>query len=336
MTAQIAPPPRVPLAGRIAPVADAALAWALAAGDRLVERATAAGLAFTLEELDAIDIPDATSARTNRAQLRSLASIYLAADLEPAGIIAAAEQLASLSATGGLPLDFGGAAPLLEQWWRGRHERMSSDERNAFFARLFGTSGGPASADGGRNQRFEDRMLELCEALAQFDQAGGGAVPAGTTMGQARVRNAGRALAQNLGDSSTGMAAFVAGEVIATLKDAFAILGHADLRGVFHARDVWGVVQAVMRLSHTEQSDPQPFVRRGKAGMLLLAWLADALDKLLGAGPLVEPGDPVIGTAIDWLQATLSIGEGAGQAAAPPSAADPARSAASVWSSLAQ
>ena len=335
MAALIAPPPETAVTGRIAPAADATLAAALAAGMRLIERATAAGLTFTLEELATIDIPDSTSARIDRAQLRSLASIYLAADLEPAGIIAAVEQIASLSATGGLTLDFGGAAPLLEKWWRTRHERMSGDERNAFFARLFGTSGGPASADGGRNQRFEDRMLELCEALAQLDQ-GGGAVPAGTSMGQARVRNAGRALAQNLGDSSTGMAAFVASEVIATLKGAFAILGHADIRGAFHARDVWGVVQAVMRLAHAQQVDPQPFVRRGKAGMLLLAWLADTLDKVLGAGRLVELGDPVIGAAIDWLEATLSIGEGAGQAAATPSSADPARSAASVWSSLAQ
>ncbi len=331
MAALIAPPPGAAIGARIAPAADAALAAALAASERLVDRATAAGLAFTLEELEAIEIPDATSARIDRAQLRSLASIYLAADLEPAGIIAAVEQLASLSSTGALSLDFGGAAPLVEAWWHRRRDRMSADERGAFFAQLFGTAGGPVSAEGGRNQRFEDRMLELCEALAQLDQGG-----QGTTMAQSRVRTAARALAQNLGDASTGMAAFVASEVIATLKDAFAVLSHADVRGAFHARDTWDVVRAIARLGHIQQVDPQPFVRRGKAGMLLLAWLAAALEKVLGAGTVVAPGDPAIGAAIDWLEATLAIGENAGQQAAAPPPPEPARSAASVWSSLAQ
>lgn len=335
MAALIAPPPCAAIGARIAPAADAALAAALAISDRLVDRATAAGLAFTLEELEAIEIPDAMSARVDRAQLRSLASIYLAADLEPAGIIAAVEQMASLSATGTLALDFGGAAPLIENWWRQRRDRMSADERGAFFAQLFGTSFGPVSAEGGRNQRFEDRMLELCEALAQLDQSGGTAGQ-GTTMGQSRVRTAARALAQNLGDASTGMAAFVASEVIATLKDAFAVLGHADLRGAFHARDIWDVVRAITRLGHAQLADPQPFVRRGKAGMLLLAWLADALDKVLGSGSVIAQGDPAIGAAIDWLEATLAIGENAGQQAAAPPPPEPARSAASVWSSLAR
>jgi hypothetical protein len=335
MPVLIAPPPNAVITARITPAADAAVAAALAIGGQLVDRATAVGLAFTLEELEAIDIPDSMSARVDRAQLRSLASIYLAADLEPAGIIAAVEQMAGLSSTGSLTLDFGSAAPLVENWWRHRRDRMSADERNAFFAQLFGTSSGPAVADHGRNQRFEDRMLELCEALAQLDQAGG-AAGYGSTMGQARVRNAARALAQNLGDASTGMAAFVASEVIATLRDAFAILGHSEIRGAFHARDIWDVVRAISRLSHGNYVEPQPFVQRGKAGMLLLAWLADALEKVLGSGVVVELGDPAIGAAIDWLQATLSIGEVAAQLSAPPITANPAGSAASVWSSLAR
>lgn len=330
----IPPPPA--RSARIPPAADAALAAALAIGDRLVARATAHGLTFALDEADTIDLPEPAAARIDRAQLRALASIYLAADLEPAGIVAAAEQLGGLASTGVLKFNLGGAGSLVEKWWRSRRDRMNDVERGAFFARLFGTSAAGATAETGRNVRFEDRMLELCEALAKLDEQGGGEY--GTSMAQARVRNAARALAQNLGDAGTAMTAFVAGEVIGMLKDAFAILGHPDIRGALHARDIWDVIRAVARLGHTRPVDAQPYIRRGKAGMILLSWLADALEKVLGGGPLVKLGDPVIGAALDWLEATLTLGEtlaaqAGGQNPAPPSAPAPDR-AASAWSAL--
>lgn len=324
--------PALTTCARIAPAADAAFAAVLATGHALVERATAQGLAFTLEDIDTIDLPE-DNARVDRAQLRALASIYLAADLEPAGIIQSVQQLASLGGTGGLSVDPGGAGPLLEQWWRHRHERMSQDERSAFFARLFGTSSGPASAEAKSNQRFEGRMLDLCEALSGIDQSAGSENYA-TTLAQSRVRTAARALSQNLGDSSTGMVAFVAGEVIATLKEAFAILGHADLRRAFGATNIWGVIRAISRLGHVEFPDAQPYIRRGKAGMMLLSWLADSLPVVFGTGILVRRGHPVIGAAIDWLEATLVLGEGADGGSAVAGSWNN-EGTGSVWSSLA-
>src|SRR5512139_1573455 len=96
--ARLIPPPPDHAAARIAPLADAKVAEALALGQRLCARATAQGLAFALDELGDIALPEPAAARIDRAQLRALASLYLAADLEPAGIIAAVESLAGLSA----------------------------------------------------------------------------------------------------------------------------------------------------------------------------------------------------------------------------------------------
>ena len=154
-------------------------------------------------------------------------------------------------------------------------------------------------------------------------------------MAQSRVRNAARALSQNLGDSSSGMTAFVAGEVMTTLKEAFAILGHKDLRDALAARNIWDVIRAISRLGHTQYPDAQPYVRRGKAGMILLSWLADSLPAVFGTGVLVRRGDAVIGSAIDWLEATLDLGEGAGGVPGNVAPRD-AVNTASVWSSLAQ
>jgi hypothetical protein len=66
--------------------------------------------------------------------------------------------------------------------------------------------------------------------------------------------------------------------------------------------------------------------------MIVIAWLADVADKLgTVGGPIVAIGHPVIGSAADWIESTLSIGE----TAAPP-VSPPVRQAAgaSPWAAL--
>jgi len=315
----------------IAPIADAIVASALAASERLVARATAHGLAFALDQLGDIDIPEPEMARIDKAQLRALATLYLAADLEPAGIIPAVETLAGLAATGATGLDLGAAEPLLAAWWRDRQDRVSAAERNAFFSRLFGTSAGPVAADAGRNADFEDRMLGLCEGLYKLDEMSSGD-PYGGTAQQARVRAAARGLVENLGQAGGGITAFMATEVIDTLKQAFAIVGHPDMRRNFAARDIWDVVGGIGRIARQRFRPAGPYIRRGKAGMTVIAWLADVSDNLgrIG-GPIVTIGHPVVGSAIDWIEATLDIGEAV---AAEPAPRGERTATASPWSAL--
>lgn len=294
----------------IAPVADALLASALGVGDRLVATATAPHLTVALDQLGDIDIPEPASTRVDEAQLRALSTLYLAADLETAGLIQSVETLAAI-ASSGVGIDLGGAEPLIAAWWRQRSERASAAERAAFFSRLFGTATGPLAADAVPNVRFEDRMLELCEALYRLDEIPTGD-PYGGSAQQARVRGAARALSENLGNAGGGITAFMAGEIMATLRQALAIVGHPDLRAAFSARDLWGVVAGIARVARMPvlPPPPAPHVRRGRAGMTVLAWLADVSDQLGGfVGPLVGIGHPVVGHAIDWIEATLDIGE---------------------------
>ncbi|WP_147414232.1 hypothetical protein [Sphingomonas gilva] len=314
----------------IAPVADALVGAALATGGRLTARAQA--VAFALDEIGDIDIPEPLAARIDRAQLRALATLYLAADLEAAGIVPAVDALAGLASTGAASLDLGEAQALVAGWWRRRNERAGGPERNAFFSRLFGTANGPVAADADRNYQFEDCMLELCEALYKLDELSGGD-PYGGAAQQARVRAAARRLTQNLAAASGGIAAFMAAEIIAMLKEAFAIVGHPDLRRTFAARDLWDVVGGIARLARQRFEPAGPYLRRGKAGMTVIAWLAEVADRLGGAGgPNVVIGHPVVGSAIDWIEATLDIGESS--AALAPAQPVPAAEAASPWAAL--
>jgi hypothetical protein len=323
------------MAATIAPVADALLSSALSAGERLVARATAPHLTVALDQLGDIDIPEPVASHIDQAQLRALATLYLAADIESAGVLTSVEDLAGLAATGSTRIDPGRAEPLLAEWWRRRHERVSAPERSAFFSRLFGTASGPVAADAEPNVDFESRMLELCEALYKLDELPTGD-PYGGTMQQARVRRAARALRQNLGDAGGGITAFMAGEILAALKQAFAIIGHPDLQGALRARDVWGAVAAIARLAGRPVGTPEPHVRRGRAGMTVIAWLAEVSDGLGGTGgPLVAIGHPVVGAAIEWLEATLDIGVANAPAApaGPAAPVGPPRST-SPWSAL--
>jgi hypothetical protein len=55
----------------IAPIADALVCSALSAGEQLVARATGPGLAYTLDQLGDIDIPEPVAAQRDKAQWRA-------------------------------------------------------------------------------------------------------------------------------------------------------------------------------------------------------------------------------------------------------------------------
>jgi hypothetical protein len=300
-----------------------------ATGDRLLDSAlrksgsligAAQSFAVGLDELGGLDLPPVMHGQIDQAQLRAIASLYLASDLEAAGVIPAVEQLSGLARGGAMPIDLGGAAPLVADFWRFRGDRATADERRQAFTRLFGGS-------------FEDLMLDLCEALYKLDELATNANYGGIAQ-QTRVRSTAARLLEAMVDGGGGIIVFLAQEIMASLKAALAILGHADLKGVFGARNVWGTIAGIDRLTKTRRADPRLFVRRGRAGMTVLSWLADAAPHLENlAVVLVALDHPVIPVAVDWMEAALAIGEASGDLPHPaiPVKATPASS----WAGLA-
>jgi hypothetical protein len=297
------------------------------AGDRLLDSALrrsqallqqAQAFAVALDELGSLELPPAMAPQVDQAQLKAIASLYLASDLEAAGVVPAVEMLAGLSRSGGLGLDLGGAAPLVASFWRDRNDRATAEERGQAFARLFDST-------------FEDQMLDLCEALYKLDELATNASYGGLSQ-QARVRSAATRLLETLVNGAGGITVFLAQEIMAAVKAALAILGHPDLRGSLGARDVWTAIAAIDRLGRVRRPDPRLYVRRGRAGLTVLAWLAEASPHVEVAGqPLVALDHPVIPAAIDWMETALAIGEAAGEL--PPVPGRPAE-AASPWAAL--
>ncbi len=310
------PPPPVPHDG----VLDALLTDA----GRLV--ATAASMAMALDQIG-IELPPMHAAQVDQAQLRAVASLYLASELENTGLIAAVETLAGLVRSGAFAVDMGAATPLLVKFWQDRNQRASREEREHCFASLFGAG---AQGDG-----FADGMLVLCEALYKLDENATNA-SYGSIAQQGRVRtSAARVLAQLL-ETAGGITVFLAQEILQSLRDAIAILKRPELLAALGSRDVWSAIERIDRIAHTPYRPARLYVQRGRAGMTVLAWLAEAaplLDRQSNA--LVQLDHPVIGAALDWMQAALAIGEADAAAPAPATAPAGAPGIGSPWSALA-
>jgi hypothetical protein len=189
--------------------------------------------ATMLAELGPIEIPAAE--RGNAMQLRAIASLYLASNLEAAGLIQAADDLTRLARTGALDRDLGSAAPLIEAFWEDRDHRPQSGERSALFGKLFGTPSATEDASGGVNSAFEELLLDLCDAIMK---AADGA-------GQGRVRSAGIAVAENVAAASNDMVQMLARSILDSLSHAIAILNHPDIRAALAARTMWEAVASI-------------------------------------------------------------------------------------------
>jgi len=308
--------------------------------DHLV--AAASAFAFALEELPgdlpAIDLPPSTGAGMDQAQIRAVAVLYLASELEAAGAIAAVEDLVRLARSGGLQLDLGKATPLVESFWLGRQERATQAERQSCFTGLFGSAGGPQPAGHAANEEFEDRLIDLCEALYKLDEQATNRSWGGVPQ-QARARAAAVQLLDNLSHNAGGLTVFLAQEILATLKQSLQILNHPAVLAAFGSRTVRDAIAAINRqLRRPPAGNYDVRVRRGQAGMTILAWLAEAAPLLDSAAkPLVGIDHPVIPAAVDWLEASLSLSDGGASVPAPSSgrAVDRVGGGGTSWDALA-
>lgn len=302
-----------------------ALARALADAHALVREGELRVL--VLAELGDLELPPATLA--DAMQLRATASLYLASALESAGLVQAAEDFVALVRSGALPGDLGDAAAAADAFWKARTERITESERLALFGRLFGTPGGPQDLQGGSNSDFDERLLDLCDALMK-------AVDGGS---QGAVRTAGTRLAENIAGAMSDMVVIAARDILDALSQAVAILNHRQVLLVLGVRTLWDAVSAIDRRFRRPPRHTLSHLRRGRAGMAVLAWLADAVDHLeRGSGPVVAAGDRVLDAAIEWVDETLSLVRADDAAPAADTALPPARqgrrSAASVWQEL--
>lgn len=276
-----------------------------------------------MAELGDIELPPAAVA--DPMQLRAIASLYLASTLEAAGLVQAAEDFSALVRTGAIPGDLGEAALQVDAFWKARTQRITESERLALFGRLFGAPSGPDDAAGAVNREFEERLLDLCDAIMKAADGGS----------QGAVRASGTRLAENIASAANDMVRLAARDIFDSLGQAVEILNHSAVRAMLGARTLWDAVTAIDRRFRRPPRPTLSHLRRGRAGMAVLAWLADAVDAMAqGGGPLVSAADRVTDAAIEWVDETLSLLRG--ETPHAPRSASPGRvqDTGSAWREL--
>jgi hypothetical protein len=314
-----APPAPVQSAVRAPPVRarahpsalrDDAVDGALALGLRLAGGADPYASPLDLGDVELPPVSGGTA--EEQARLRSVAPLYLAGELESTRLLPAVEMLAGLFASGAIPGDVGAAGEMLLRFRHRARERLTADERDALFGRLFGKPYGPALAEHGaqsaRNDEFEGLMMDLTDALSQLAPP----PPHGPgVQGEIRVHTAASPLSANLLLRGGGMTEYAARDVLEQIRDGLEILKVRELQAAFGQLGVWATVQEVSRRYLGQVTDLVSRVARGRSGTTILAWLADVLPSVGNTSVrLVPDGSPVPDAALAWMQASLTLHAG--------------------------
>jgi len=234
--------------------------------------------------------------------LRTMAAMMLQSELEQACVIAVVELIAEAR----LRLEIASLATmrLLEDFAQRAHDSYNRSQREAIFARLFGTGGAATSGRGANvNNDFQQLFGAFCYALSSYGTNLSWGRPLGPSA-EAPLRQAATAVVLNLAPRQFGNT-LVAGRMIGDqLHRSIDILSDTGLQTYFQSRGMWDTIRKVL---DRQTPDLGRLVTRGQSGLRLLDWLAASLDNLndpRASRALATSRDPVFTWAAQWLQAT--------------------------------
>jgi hypothetical protein len=282
----------------VAPDFDPALGMTLRTARRLlahtfarVPRSAAAELGIDLS-----DFAGASLSGDEQRELFTAGPLYLAAQLESAGLNEAVDAMAGLYISGALPLARGTAANRFADLWEHRHTRFTAAERAALFARIFGDAAPTVMAGNAPvNSDFRSLLIDLVHILARS-----GADPG---YGSAVIRQAVDDLARNLAPRLSSTPEMSAHELLDGLEAALALFREPDVQRAVQANNArMAVTTAVQRFVGPRVS-LDIALDRGGTGQVLLGWVATVAAA--PARPSLTVPEPIIEAAAAWARATL-------------------------------
>ena len=239
------------------------------------------------------ELPDA-------AAVRVFASLYLAAELEQAGVVPVAELLAQ--ERDGLDIRSYAAAAKLDEFASLSHQWYDRAGRVQLYARLFGIGAGATNEAGALvNREFIPLFAALCHALGRYaDSSSAAQSSIGLAAG---AQNAEVALLANLAPRGLANTVLAARRLHDQIRRAVEILRDPAIGALVGARTLQ---QTIVNILGKDAPDVQRLLDAGMYGQKVLEWLAGVLPGLSassGAVPPITLGDPVAVTAALWLRA---------------------------------
>ena len=217
--------------------------------------------------LGIIDLPPLSEGRLEPGQLRVGATLYWCAQIERAGLLTAAEQLAR-RVRSGLPI----GPTALARWnrfLRSREDHFTPEERQHLYTRLF---------DATFDEAFS-RFGELLDAAA-----GDRHIDVHT---RTRVSLVAQEVGQLVSGRAVGIAGFAAREILVDLRAAWGLFQDRELQALLGVTTGWEAVRVVSGRAGTVPPDRANLL--AESGRSMLAWIADNAESLASGNATVTP-----------------------------------------------
>ncbi|HEY5722402.1 MAG TPA: hypothetical protein VIT45_08775 [Allosphingosinicella sp.] len=194
----------------------------------------------------------------------------------------AVDTMIDMSQRGMLNLGRGPAGTKLYEYWRNAPNRMSSSERQNFYAITLGIPGG--AVDGMVNTDFQDLWLRFVSSVSSLirenrvDQLLRSSLP--VSVNQQQVKKAARDLATNLSMHGYGMSFYAAVDLQNQIQEMIDLLSDEQMRAQFGAHDMWGVLDYVAQSYLGGARNSSKYRTLATCGAIITTWLADHVSRL--------------------------------------------------------
>jgi hypothetical protein len=244
---------------------------------------------FGAAALGVIDLPPLADERIESGQLRAVAALFWAREVDAAGLLEFTAALAERILQGRLPLTITTSSERLMLYHRRQRERFGPEERAALYGRVFGDEAG------GDSMPLFEQMVQALLAIGSGDHS---------ARATAVLAVAARNLAERLSQRSAGITAFAAREILEDIKEAMALLRDREISASLGGGGLWNLLRRTSPMVLGRQVDPAPHLARARAGAQLLSWLAEVAPMLESGRLSVERGSAVLQAAANWQAST--------------------------------
>ncbi|TQV85960.1 hypothetical protein [Aliikangiella coralliicola] len=254
-------------------------------------------LAQTMQALSDIALPDLRGDISGQARdysaLKTLAPLYLAFELEQAGLLTTAERISGLFFSGAIDQSLGDAEKAINQFWQNRHKRLNQSERETLLQQTF------------EARFFYPQFSKLCEAvtaLADNEQQR-------DFQEEVSLDIILQSLREYFYSRSLGMITFASEDILNSISLALTFLKARALLTAFGVHSLWGLLAVS---ADKQEYKVRQHAEMASAGMYIINWMATPnAGQIQFSNPQVS--SRLFSAAHRWLLAFATLESSPGQ-----------------------
>jgi hypothetical protein len=281
------------------------------------------------------NLDEGTTSDIIQDNVKALAALYFAAQLEELKFFATADKVLEHFMTGMLPLSRGPGGDAIYEYMKGAPNRLTEAERRSLYARCFGFAQGSVE-EPLPNREFQDTWIRFLSAESQFVRlfgstggANGRVVLQGPLVPIEQVFKAAKDLGVNLSLHGYGIAHFAAVELQKFVRQVKDLLSFDDVLKAYGVLDPFQLVERISQLYLGGSVNGVQKRTMATAGANIIQWIAKNAPVL--AAPesnslvklILEPGkgpfDDIANNVERWLAVTGTVDDAVEKFAEPVS-----------------